>query len=59
MYRKSTSTILNDNIARIDAEQGPNVPLLHQDATNIQKNQIAPVWSYIFQILFQVLTTIQ
>lgn len=54
MYRKSTSTILNDNIARIDAEQGPNVPLLHQDATDIQKNQIAPVWSYIFQILFQI-----
>ncbi|XP_073221839.1 uncharacterized protein [Cicer arietinum] len=50
-----------------DAEQGPYMPLLHQDVTNesrtehladpqinIPKNQIAPVWSYIFQILFQI-----
>ncbi|XP_058781811.1 uncharacterized protein LOC131656044 isoform X2 [Vicia villosa] len=67
MYRKSTDTNINDNITRIDAEQGPELPLLYQDATNvsrterladshnnIQKNQIAPVWSYIFHILFQM-----
>lgn len=72
MYRNSTDTTFNDNISRIDAEQGPYMPLLHQDVTNesrtehladpqinIPKNQIAPVWSYIFQILFQVSTWIK
>ncbi|WJX81341.1 hypothetical protein P8452_64236 [Trifolium repens] len=67
MYKKSTDTAFNDNLARIDAEQGPYMPLLHQDAANIsrtehvtdphsnrQNNQIAPVWSYIFRILFQI-----
>lgn len=64
-YKKSTNTNFNVNIARIDAEQGPYMPLLHQEATNlsrmecgadIQKSQVAPIWSYIFQILFQVST---
>ncbi|XP_061348806.1 uncharacterized protein LOC133294173 [Gastrolobium bilobum] len=66
-YRKTSSTTFNVNIARIDEEQGPNMPLLHQDATNmsrmerladphveIHKNRVAPIWSYIFQILFQM-----
>lgn len=60
-------TPFNVDIARLDAEQGPYMPLLHQDTTNrsridhladprdeIHKNQITTIWSYIFQILFQV-----
>lgn len=72
MYRKSTETTFNEDVTRIDEEQGPYLPLLYQDATNvsrrepladtninIQKNQIAPIWSYIFHILFQVSTSIE
>ncbi|XP_020226929.1 uncharacterized protein LOC109808359 isoform X2 [Cajanus cajan] len=64
---KKSSTVINVNIARMDAEHGPYMPLLHQDSTNlsrmedladphaeIHKNQVAPIWSYIFQILFQM-----
>ncbi|XP_047150974.1 uncharacterized protein LOC124822917 isoform X3 [Vigna umbellata] len=60
-------TTFNVDIAGLDAEQGPYMPLLHQDTTNlsridhladphdeIHKNQITTIWSYIFQILFQV-----
>ncbi|BAT84682.1 hypothetical protein LR48_Vigan03g165900 [Vigna angularis] len=60
-------TTFNVDIARLDAEQGPYMPLLHQDTTNrsridhladphdeIHKNQITTIWSYIFQILFQM-----
>ncbi|KAK7273533.1 hypothetical protein RIF29_14588 [Crotalaria pallida] len=65
-YRKSRSTTFNANFARIDAEHGPNMPLLHhQDAANrmeqladpqvdIRKHRTATIWSYIFQILFQM-----
>ncbi|KAF1889064.1 hypothetical protein Lal_00043383 [Lupinus albus] len=61
-YRKSRSTTLNANLARIDAEQGPSMPLLYQDATNqvadpqvdMHKSRVATIWSYIFQILFQM-----
>ncbi|KAJ1412169.1 hypothetical protein SESBI_20645 [Sesbania bispinosa] len=66
-YKKSTSTTFDDNYARIDAEQGPYMPLLHQDPTNlcrierhadphidIHKNQVASIWSYVLQILFQI-----
>ncbi|CAI8597592.1 unnamed protein product [Vicia faba] len=65
--RKSRDANINDDITRIDAEQGPELPLLYPNATNvsrterladphinIQKNQIAPIWSYIFHILFQI-----
>ncbi|KAK8466633.1 hypothetical protein PHAVU_008G156200 [Phaseolus vulgaris] len=65
--RNRSSTTLNAGIVRLDAEQGPYMPLLHQDTTNpsridhladphaeIHKNQITPIWSYIFQILFQM-----
>lgn len=64
-----SSTTSNVGTARLDAEQGPYMPLLHQDTTNrsridhlanphaeMQNNHITPVWSYIFQILFQVWT---
>ncbi|XP_027352984.1 uncharacterized protein LOC113863555 [Abrus precatorius] len=64
---KKSSTTYNVNIARIDAEQGPYMPLLHQNTTSqsrmehlddphvqIHKNQVSPIWSYIFQILFQM-----
>ncbi|XP_047150972.1 uncharacterized protein LOC124822917 isoform X1 [Vigna umbellata] len=60
-------TTFNVDIAGLDAEQGPYMPLLHQDTTNlsridhladphdeIHKNQITTIWSYIFQILFQM-----
>lgn len=67
-YRHNkSSTINNVNVARIDVEQGPYMPFLHQDTSNlsrmehladplaeIQKNQVAPIWSYILQILFQM-----
>ncbi|KAK7395653.1 hypothetical protein VNO78_16218 [Psophocarpus tetragonolobus] len=64
---KKSSTTFNVIIATIDAEQGPYMPLLQQDTTNlsrvehladphaeINQNQVAPIWSYIFQILFQM-----
>ncbi|XP_019434952.1 PREDICTED: uncharacterized protein LOC109341482 isoform X2 [Lupinus angustifolius] len=66
-YRKSRSTTLHANYARIDTEQGPNMPLLYQDATNqvatnqvadpqvdIHESRVATIWSCIFQILFQM-----
>ncbi|KAK7339543.1 hypothetical protein VNO77_20217 [Canavalia gladiata] len=65
-HKKSSATY-NVSIARIDAEQGPYMPLLHQDTTNLSrmerladpqveicKNKVAPLWNYIFQILFQM-----
>ncbi|KAK7293407.1 hypothetical protein RJT34_16272 [Clitoria ternatea] len=65
-HKKSSITI-DVNAARIDEEQGPFMPLLHQDTINLSrmehsadpkienhKNEAAPVWSYTFQILFQM-----
>ncbi|KAI4348181.1 hypothetical protein L6164_008935 [Bauhinia variegata] len=66
-YQKSSSSTFNVNFSRTDAEQGPNMPLLYQDTTNpsrmefladdcveIHQNRLAAIWSYIFQIIFQM-----
>ncbi|CAJ1780819.1 unnamed protein product [Sphenostylis stenocarpa] len=65
--RNRSSTIFNVGTVRPDAEQGPYMPLLHQDTTIlsrmehladphdvIHKNRITPIGSYIFQNLFQM-----
>ncbi|KAI4350669.1 hypothetical protein L6164_005101 [Bauhinia variegata] len=67
LYQNSRSTTFNVNFSRTDAEQGPNMPLLHRDATNpsrmefhadrrvgIRENRVAAIWSYIFEIIFQM-----
>ena len=71
-YKTSTSTAFNVNFAKRDVEQGPNMPLLHQDAANLSrmehladthvethKGRVATTLNHIFQVLFQVTKQIQ
>lgn len=66
-YKRSTNTAFDVNNARVDVEQVPYMSLLHQDPenlsrverladphVNVEKKQVPAIWSYIFQILFQI-----
>ncbi|KAJ7974599.1 UDP-N-acetylglucosamine-N-acetylmuramyl-pyrophosphoryl-undecaprenol N-acetylglucosamine protein [Quillaja saponaria] len=64
-YQAPSSRRFNVSCSGRDAEQGSSTPLLHQDSRNMSRMgcasdanleipQAARVWSYIFQILFQI-----